>query len=180
MLIQATADDITKYGDLAYRLALDPATSCYPTYCDGIKTRTDFLSAAEYAVSGATSALWLFSLDGRVEGWLSYDWIPEDHYLQLTSFCIGRGSEQGLDRADRHAGNQISRIYGVLRLSGRQLQCRALSTGRMQAPGRKVSDLFLRRARKAYSGGPWISLYWAVCFVCKSFMTSYLPQKAPG
>lgn len=32
MLIQATDEDIEKYGEMAYRLALDPTRSCYPAY----------------------------------------------------------------------------------------------------------------------------------------------------
>ncbi|MCR2046202.1 hypothetical protein NSB25_02770 [Acetatifactor muris] len=38
MLIKATVEDIKKYGELAYSIAMNPAKSCYPTYVDGIKT----------------------------------------------------------------------------------------------------------------------------------------------
>lgn len=96
MLIKATVEDIKKYGEFAYCLALNPAKSCYPTYCDGIKTKTDFLDAAERAVSKETSEVFLFSIDGNVEGWISYYWIPEDKYLQLNGFHINRGTEQAL------------------------------------------------------------------------------------
>lgn len=96
MLIKATVEDINKYGEFAYGLALNPAKSCYPTYCDGIKTKADFLSAAEYALSKETSEVLLFSIDGNVEGWISYYWIPEDKYLQLDGFNINHGTEQAL------------------------------------------------------------------------------------
>lgn len=76
MLIKATIEDIKKYGEFAYSIALNPAKSCYPAYTDGIKTKADFLSAAECAISKETSEVLLFSMDGNVEGWISYYWIP--------------------------------------------------------------------------------------------------------
>ena len=54
MLIKATLEDIKKYGEFAYSLALNPAKSCYPTYADGIKTKTDFFKAAEGAIAKET------------------------------------------------------------------------------------------------------------------------------
>lgn len=96
MLIKAAVEDIKKYGELAYSIAMNPAKSCYPTYIDGIKTKADFLSAAERAVSKETSEVLLFSVDGNVEGWVSYFWIPEDNYLQLNGFNINRDTEQAL------------------------------------------------------------------------------------
>lgn len=96
MLIKATVEDIHKYGEFAYRLALDPTKSCYPTYADGIKTEADFFRAAERAVTSETYELLLFCIDGNVEGWISYYWIPEDKYLQLYQFNMNRGTEQAL------------------------------------------------------------------------------------
>lgn len=96
MLDKATIEDIKKYGELAYSLALNPAKSCYPTYGDGIKTKADFFRAAERAISKETSEVLLFSIDGNVEGWISYYWIQEDKYLQLSGFNINRGIEQAL------------------------------------------------------------------------------------
>ena len=83
MLIKATPEDIKKYGEFAYSVALNPKKSCYPTYADGIKTKTDFFKAAERAIAKETYELLLFGIDGKVEGWISYYWIPEDRYLQL-------------------------------------------------------------------------------------------------
>ena len=96
MLIKATLEDIKKYGEFAYSLALNPAKSCYPTYADGIKTKTDFFKAAEGAIAKETYELLLFSMDGNIEGWISYYWIPEDKYLQLYEFNISRGAKQAL------------------------------------------------------------------------------------
>lgn len=96
MLIQATREDIRRYADAAYTLALKPESSCYPTYCDGIKTKADFLRAAEAAQASGTSELLLFQQQDRFKGWLSYDWVPEDAYLQLTGCSVAHGINEAL------------------------------------------------------------------------------------
>ncbi len=96
MLTKVTVEDIKKYGEFAYHLAQNPAKSSYPTYCDGIKSRADFLDAASRAAASKTSELLLFSIDGDVLGWISYFWIPEDRYLQLSGCNIHRQTEQAL------------------------------------------------------------------------------------
>lgn len=96
MLIKATVDDIKKYGDFVYQLALDPTKSCYPTYADGIKTKEDFFHAAEHAITKETYELLLFHIGENLEGWISYYWIPDDKYFQLTAFNINHGTEQAL------------------------------------------------------------------------------------
>ncbi len=101
MLISAAHEDIEKYGELAYALALDPARSCYPTYADGIKTKADFLAAAECALASETAELLLFIQDGAVEGWFSYFWINEDKYLQLDGCNVRHGTAALTELLDR-------------------------------------------------------------------------------
>ena len=96
MLIKATTEDIKEYGEFAYQLARNLAKSAYPTYGDGIKTEADFFRAAERAVEQERSELLLFVMDGKVEGWISYFWGPEDKYLQLDGCNINRGTKQAL------------------------------------------------------------------------------------
>lgn len=83
-------------GSLLIALLSIRQKSCYPTYADGIKTKTDFFKAAEGAMAKETYELLLFSMDGNIEGWISYYWIPEDKYLQLYEFNISRGAKQAL------------------------------------------------------------------------------------
>ena len=116
MLIRAAMEDVERYGEMAYALALDPGRSSYPTYGDGVKTKADFLEAARRAVHGEASELLLFSLDGAVEGWISYFWLDEDRYLQIDSCNIRRGAERALtelmDRLEaRFAGYAV--YFGV-------------------------------------------------------------------
>lgn len=96
MLIKATLDDVKKYCDFIYGIALDQTKSCYPTYADGIKSKEDFIADTEKGVTQDKRELLLFSIDGKVEGWLQYYWIPQDHYLQLYSCNINRGTRQAL------------------------------------------------------------------------------------
>lgn len=96
MLIKASIEDVVKYGELVYSLTLDPAKSSYPTYADGIKTKADFLRAAQQSAAGEMSELLLFRVGTAVEGWISYFWIPEEKYLQLTSFSVCHGTQQAL------------------------------------------------------------------------------------
>ena len=97
MLTKATLADITQYCDFIYNLALDQTKSSYPTYADGIKTKADFIADTQQAVTKANSELLLFSLDGVVEGWIRYFWIPEDHYLQLCACNIRRETGKALE-----------------------------------------------------------------------------------
>ena len=96
MLIKASLEDVEKYGELAYSLALQPEKSGYPTYCDGIKTKPDFFTAARKAAGGENAELLLFYLNGQFEGWISYYWIPEDKYIQTDGFAINHGAAQAL------------------------------------------------------------------------------------
>lgn len=96
MLTKATMEDVANYCDFAYRLALNPAKSCYPTYADGIKTKEEFVENSKKGVTEEEWELLLFSREGIVEGWIQYFWIPEEQYLQLYSCNINRGTEQAL------------------------------------------------------------------------------------
>ena len=108
MLTNATGEDIRKYGDLFYAVALNPAQSCYPAYGDGIKTKADFLEAAQNALAGERSELLLFVLDGNVEGWISYFWIPEDRYLQIDVCNIRKSTEQALSELLNRLGERFA------------------------------------------------------------------------
>lgn len=96
MLRKAVSEDIVKYGDFVYELALDQTRSAYPTYGDGIKTREDFLADARSALEEETSELLLFYRRDALEGWLTFYRIPEEHYLQCTGCNIREGTEQAL------------------------------------------------------------------------------------
>lgn len=96
MLIKATLDDIEKYGEFVYSIALDQSRSSYPTYADGITEKEEFYEGAKRSVERDNYDLLLYVSEGVMEGWVSYFWIEEDNYLQLFSCNINSGTKQAL------------------------------------------------------------------------------------
>lgn len=82
--------------DFAYPLALDLARSCYPTYCDGMKTREDFIGAVQKTFSRPDKQALLFTRDGQTEGLIAFDCQEEDRYLHPYVFNIRRDTETAL------------------------------------------------------------------------------------
>lgn len=96
MLRECTEQEHKEYADFVYKLALDQSKSGYPTYRDGIKTKEMFLERSQKAFLRDTEKILLFEHEGMVEGWIHYDWLPEDHYLSTVSFNIDTHTEQAL------------------------------------------------------------------------------------
>ena len=72
MLVKATVEDIEKYGEFVYQIALDRSKSGYPTYTDGTKTKEEFLKSARDSVQQEESELLLYFSEDNMEGWLEY------------------------------------------------------------------------------------------------------------
>ena len=96
MLKKLEQQDFDRYVDFAYELALDMTKSGYPTYADGIKTKSDFISRARAALSADNEEILLFERNGSVAGWIHYFYLPEDRYLDTSSFCIAEGMAEAL------------------------------------------------------------------------------------
>lgn len=96
MLHICSKNEFDKYVDAAYEWATDLTKSGYPTYCDGIKTKKMFVERSLKAFERETEQILLFEYEGKVEGMIHYDWIPEDCYLSTTSFNINRAMELAL------------------------------------------------------------------------------------
>lgn len=112
MLRPCTEPELDTYMDFAYALATDPATSGYPTYCDGVKTREMFVERTRAAFARETEEILLFVYEGKVEGWIHYYCIPEDHYLATNSCNIRRATETALAEflayvGERYAGYDL-------------------------------------------------------------------------
>jgi len=96
MLVKATAEDINKYADRVYELAMDQSKSGYPTYTDGFKTKEDFFKDARESVTGDTQEILLFFYESNMEGWIEYFWIAEEKYLQLSGCNINIAAKVAL------------------------------------------------------------------------------------
>jgi len=96
MLTPLRPSEFDSYIGFAYELALDPARSGYPTWCDGIKTREDFIARAKKSLERPNEEILLFMEDGQAEGWIAYQHLEADHYLQAHVFNIRRDTGAAL------------------------------------------------------------------------------------
>lgn len=84
------------YIHFAYELALDPARSGYPTYCDGMKTRRDFIDRARKSLERPGEDILLFVEDGEVEGFIAFEHQEGEQYLHAHVFNIHRDTGTAL------------------------------------------------------------------------------------
>lgn len=82
--------------DFAYELALDPARSGYPTYCDGMKTREDFICRTKLSLERPYEDVLLFLVDEVVEGFIAFEHLEKDRYIHTYVFNIRRDTGAAL------------------------------------------------------------------------------------
>ncbi len=134
MLLECSKNELEKYIDFAFELALDPSKSGYPTYLDGIKTKAMFVERLLEAFDSKEEQILLFVYDGSVQGLIHYYWIPDDRYLQTNAFCIKEAAEQALSEflsfvSERFKGYDVFLGFpaenkkAVDYLSGRGFEC---------------------------------------------------------
>lgn len=88
MLRRPTAKEAEQYIDFAYKMALDPERSGYPTFTDGIKTKEDFIETCRYAFTREDRRVLLYMENGSVSGWIQFIIEEEDRYLEMNVFNI--------------------------------------------------------------------------------------------
>lgn len=97
MLRPLDRHEFDKYVDFAYSMALDLTKSAYPTYCDGIKTKADFVHQAKRAFERENEEILLFEHDGSIEGWIHYYALPEDQYVSFCAFNVRNHAAVAVD-----------------------------------------------------------------------------------
>lgn len=97
MLRSLSKNEYKSYLDWAYSLALDMTRSGYPTYADGLKTKSEFEEAAARVFEREHEEILLFEIGGKALGWLHYFALPEDKYLDTRAFCTESQTEQAMD-----------------------------------------------------------------------------------
>ena len=70
MLSKITVKEFDQYLDFAYRLAMDPSKSGYPTYTDQIKTSADFIRTARQGLERENDEILLFRKNLSTEFWM--------------------------------------------------------------------------------------------------------------
>lgn len=96
MLRLLEASEFDTYIDFAYELSQDMTRSGYPTYCDGIKTREDFISRTKKSFERPDEDVLLFLEDGQAEGLIHFQHLEEDRYLQTFVFNVRRDTGTAL------------------------------------------------------------------------------------
>ncbi len=97
MLRTCNRNEFIDNCDFFYQLATDITKSCYPTYCDGIKTKEDFIERSLKAFERDNEEIMIFEMDGRIEGMIHYFYYENDKYLELSSFNINRETKIALE-----------------------------------------------------------------------------------
>lgn len=96
MLRLLKESEFDTYIDFAYELALDPARSGYPTYCDGMKTKRDFIDRAKKSLERSGEDILLFVEDGEVEGFIAFEHQEGERYLHAHVFNVRRDTGTAL------------------------------------------------------------------------------------
>ena len=103
MLVRATREDIARYLDFAYAIALDQTRSGYPLFSDGVSTREQFAEHVWRGYGREDGDILLFVADGAVEGWIQFFYIARDRYLQTDGFLIGRDTDRAMSEFMEYA-----------------------------------------------------------------------------
>lgn len=107
MLRFCTKTELEQYMGFAFQLAMDPTTSGYPTYCDGVKTKDMFIERTRKAYRRETEQILLFELNSKAYGLIHFYWIPDDHYLATCLFLTSRETELALSEFLDYATEQF-------------------------------------------------------------------------
>ena len=97
MLRMMEAAEFDRYIELAYELAMDPARSGYPTYCDGMKTKEDFVERTRKSLERTDEDVLVFEDNGTVEGVIAFQHQEEERYLHVHCLSIRRDTEKALE-----------------------------------------------------------------------------------
>ncbi len=97
MLRKLRKQEFKKYVLWAYELAINPEKFSFPSYCDGIKTKEDFINTAKNNFSSESGEILLYEKDNTVFGYIDYYVIERDKYISFNVINFEDYVEQGLD-----------------------------------------------------------------------------------
>lgn len=143
MLTPLKREEFDKYIDFIYALALDPAKSGYPTYTDGIKTKSDFVERSLRAFERENENILLYEREGKTVGWIHYYYLSEDKYLDTCSFCIAEGMGNAIREFTAFARERFPGSQLYMKFPGENTQAEAaLESGGFTCIERDFNDVF--------------------------------------
>ncbi len=113
MLKQISKAELNTYLDYAYNLALDFKSSSYPSYNDGIKTKSDFVNKAHKSMDDDNSEILLFTLNDSVLGYIDYYVLMDDKYIGFSVFNV----EKHVSIAIKEVVHYLSKEYNNYELN---------------------------------------------------------------
>ncbi len=103
MLVKAAKEDIERYMDFAYSLAIDQTKSGYPLWSNSVSTKEEFVERVWKGFRRDDEEILLFVVNGSVEGLIQFFYIEKDRYLQTNGFFINSNTEQALTEFLKYA-----------------------------------------------------------------------------
>ena len=97
MLKILQAAEFDRCIELAYELAMDPARSGYPTYCDGMKTKGDFVERTRESMERSDEDVLVFEENGTVEGVIAFQHQEGERYLHVHCLSIRKDTGRALE-----------------------------------------------------------------------------------
>ncbi len=96
MLSKITNAEFEHYIDFAYELSMNLSSISFPIYCDGIKTKDEFVNISKRGLERDSEEILLFRKDGFVEGWIHFYTLPQDAYIGPKNLLVRNGYAEAL------------------------------------------------------------------------------------
>ncbi len=96
MLRKLKSEEFDKYVLWAYELSIKPEKSSFPSYCDGIKTKEDFVNKAKKSFNSNDCEILLYEESGTVFGYIDYYVIETENYVSFNVINFENYAEKGL------------------------------------------------------------------------------------
>lgn len=107
MLKLLEKSELNQYIDLIYSLVIQPESTSYPVYYDGIKTKDEFIRRSYAAYDYPDEEEILVYIEGsEIKGWIHYSYIEDENYLSTISFAIEENFSQAFEEFLNYINNK--------------------------------------------------------------------------
>lgn len=83
--------DLHQYVEDMYAIAIKAEQAAYPFWGDGLKTKDEFLEMIQKFEKEKPNCEWvrlLYLEEGKPEGYILYEWMLEDNYINFDCFAV--------------------------------------------------------------------------------------------
>lgn len=90
MIRKCDKNTFVAYAEYFYQLAQNKKNAAFPLYCDGVKTKEDYLKTVYQSFEREDEDLLIYEKDGKVQGLFQIFFIQEDRYSGVQ-FAVVNG-----------------------------------------------------------------------------------------